>query len=156
MKRTTLSPKTTSHPTIAAAFAAALAPTGHVHPLLTADAVDQTRERADQLAADTARGHDEPPAGACPIYRDCTDTTPGHYDHQAHNLKVLDERDTSTVLDAGMVAMSGDDPHAIVYVGVAEFTTAEAVKAKTAELRRFLDQVDAMADRVFADDQGRA
>ena len=93
---------------------------------------------------------------ACPVYRDCSVTEPGHYDHSGHSLKAIDDTDGSTVLDAGMVALSGRDRHAIVYVRNAEFTDAASVRAKTAELRRFLDEVDAMADRVFADHEGRA
>lgn len=87
----------------------------------------------------------------CPVYRDCSMTEPGHYDHGGHDMEVLDERDGSTVLDAGMVALSGDEEHVIAYVGVAEYTDLDALKAKTQELRRFLDEVDAMAGRVFAD-----
>ncbi|MEU0219415.1 hypothetical protein ABZ281_31900 [Streptomyces sp. NPDC006265] len=121
---------------------AAVAPTGRTHPLL-----------AD---TDAPREHAEPHAGPCPTFRDCTVTEPGHTDHYAHDvLAVLDERNTSTVLDAGMVALSDDEPRAVVCIGVAEFTDAAAVHAKTAELRRMLDQVDAMADRVFADHEAR-
>jgi hypothetical protein len=95
-------------------------------------------------------------ASACPLYRDCAATGP-HYDHSSHDaLKVLDETGRETLLDAGMVANSGPDMHAIVYLRQAEFTDAVSVRAKTAELRSFLDQVDAMADRVFADHKGRA
>jgi len=115
-----------------AAMRAATQPTGHPHPLLT----EPTREH---------------PAGPCPVFRDCTIAEPGHFDHSAHDMKVLDERDSSTVLDAGMVALSGDEDHVIVYVGVAEYADLDALKAKTQELRRFLDEVDRMADRVFAD-----
>ncbi|WP_217553072.1 hypothetical protein [Streptomyces sp. GbtcB6] len=113
--------------------------------------------RAD---GDAAREHPTQPL-TCPMYRDCNDPTPGHYDHSGHGvLKVLDERDTSTVIDAGMVSLSTDDPHATVhatvYIGVAEYSDPAALKAKTQELRRFLDEVDALADRVFADHQARA
>ena len=113
------------------------------------------RERAEQ--ADEAREHSTP--GSCPVFRDCTEVEPGHYDHSAHHLKVTEDDGITPVLTAGMVALSGEvhaeDRHAIVYLRNAEFTDAASVRAKTAELRSFLDQVDAMADRVFADHQGR-
>lgn len=93
----------------------------------------------------------------CPVFRDCNDPKPGHFDHSGHDaVKVLDERNTSTVLDAGMVAHSGSDHHMIVYVGVAEFSDLDALKAKTQELRRFLDEVDELGERAFADHQARA
>lgn len=113
-----------------------------------------TPEQATAIAADiiarlTSTG--------CPVFRDCTETEPGHYDHSGHGLfKVLDEKGTCTVIDAGMVALSGSDHGAVVCLGIAEFEDVEALKAKTAELRTFLDQVDALADRVFADHEGRA
>ncbi|MEU8031937.1 hypothetical protein AB0C13_25375 [Streptomyces sp. NPDC049099] len=94
-------------------------------------------------------------AGGCPVFRDCTDTEPGHYDHCAHNLKVTEDDGVTPVLTAGMVALSGEDQAAIVYIHNAEFDDAASVHAKTAELRRFLDQVDAMAVRVFADHEAR-
>lgn len=55
----TTSKTTTGHPEIAARFAAALAPTGRQNPIIPATA-EQTRQRADQLAAETAREHTEP------------------------------------------------------------------------------------------------
>lgn len=94
-------------------------------------------------------------AGACPVFRDCTETEPGHYDHSAHNLKVTEDDGVTPVLTAGMVALSGEDQAAIVYIRNAEFEDAASVHAKTAELRRFLDEVDAMAGRVFADHEAR-
>lgn len=151
---------------------AALTRTGHA-PFVV-QAAEDTRERADQLAAE--RDTIEPsfaaefplvaaalaeqdgrdlPAGTCPVYRDCTATEPGHFDHHGHDLKVLDDTDDSTILDAGLVALSGDDQHAIVYLRNSEFTDAAAVWAKTAEIRRFLDQVDKLADRAFTDHQAR-
>ncbi|MFF7754375.1 hypothetical protein ACFZCP_35250 [Streptomyces sp. NPDC007971] len=124
------------------------------HQLKTIPALDTTPSgRALPYIPEPAREHPENAAapGACPVFRDCTMADPGHYDHSGHDLKVLDHTDGSTVLDAGMVALSGEDQAAIVYIHNAEFEDAAAVHAKTAELRRFLDQVDAMADRVFAD-----
>ncbi|MEV6833598.1 hypothetical protein AB0N17_03545 [Streptomyces sp. NPDC051133] len=93
--------------------------------------------------------------GACPVFRDCTETAPGHYDHCAHNRKVTEDDGTTPVLTAGMVALSGEDQAAIVYIRNAEFADAASVHAKTAELRRFLDEVDALAVRVFADHEAR-
>lgn len=94
----------------------------------------------------------------CPVFRDCNDPKPGHYDHSGHGaLKVLDERECSTVLDAGMVALTRDDgpPRATVYIGVGEFSDLASVLAKTAELRRFLDEVDELAMRTFNDHRAR-
>lgn len=118
--------------------------------------VDRTPSgRLPAVVAEAGREHTDQPAGPCPVFRDCNVPETGHFDHSAHDMKVLDERDSSTVLDAGMVALSGDEDHVIVYVGVAEYADLDALKAKTQELRRFLDEVDAMADRVFADHQAR-
>ncbi|GAB2922890.1 hypothetical protein [Streptomyces heilongjiangensis] len=179
---------------------AAIQPTGRPHPLLTADAAEQTAKAADQLAADTAREYRDDSIGLspdgvvtalpgavaaamqkalphrytpelaaefatemiarltgaktdCPVFADCTDTTPGHYDHYSHDIKVTGE-DGSTILDIGMVAVSGSEHHAIVYLRNEEFTTAAALRAKTAELRLLLDQADEMADRVLGVEAG--
>ncbi|MFJ1667337.1 hypothetical protein ACIOK4_13305 [Streptomyces bottropensis] len=113
-------------------------------------------ELADAIAAHAIATLTGVTAVPCPVFRDCADTTPGHYDHFTHDTKVLDDADGSTILDAGMVANSGSDRHVIVYLRNAEFTDPESVRAKTAEVRAFLDQVDALADRVFADHQSRA
>ncbi|TRO55897.1 hypothetical protein [Streptomyces sp. IB201691-2A2] len=91
---------------------------------------------------------------ACQLYRDCTETGP-HFDHFRHNLKVVGS-DEYPVLEAGMVALSGGDMQPIVYIHNEEFADAVSVRAKTSELRNLLDQVDEMADRVFADHQGRS
>ncbi|MGP4012082.1 hypothetical protein [Streptomyces sp. 4N124] len=91
---------------------------------------------------------------ACQLYRDCTETGP-HFDHCRHNLKVAGS-DEYPVLEAGMVALSGGDMRAIVYIRNEEFADAVSVRAKTTELRNLLDQVDEMADRVFADHEGRS
>lgn len=84
----------------------------------------------------------------------CAETGP-HYDHNSDSLKVARE-DGELILYAGVIANSGPDMHAIVYIGNEEYTGAPSVRARTAELRSFLDQVDAMADRVFADHKERA
>ncbi|TXJ80675.1 hypothetical protein E2C11_11035 [Streptomyces lavendulae] len=105
---------------------------------------------ANEMIARLSQRDDEPQT--CPMYRDCEDREPGHTDHYNHGLRVTGE-DGSTILDAGMVALSGSETAAIVYVRNEELTDATSVRAKTAELRGFLDQVDAMADRVFQDHQ---
>ncbi|MFC8433720.1 hypothetical protein [Streptomyces sp. NPDC057253] len=92
----------------------------------------------------------------CPIYRDCTETGP-HYDHSGFDLlKVMDETGRGTLIDAAMVVASGEESRATVCLGDAEFSDAASVRRKTAELRVFLDQVDELADRVFADHEGRS
>lgn len=113
--------------------------------------------RALPYIPEPGREHPENTAapGACPVFRDCTETEPGHYDHCAHDLKVTEDDGVTPVLTAGMVALSGSDHGAIVYLRNAEFEDAASVHAKTAELRRLLDQVDAMANRVFADHEAR-
>ncbi|KUN03947.1 hypothetical protein AQI95_21140 [Streptomyces yokosukanensis] len=115
-----------------------------------------SREVAERIAAGMIarlrqRYEDKP--SACQ-YRDCEDTEPGHYDHYNHRLRVTGE-DGSTILDAGMAALSGSEAGAVVYVRNEEFTDAAAVRAKTAEIRQLLDEADAMADRVFADHKAR-
>ncbi|MBE4790881.1 hypothetical protein [Streptomyces caniscabiei] len=114
-----------------------------------------TPDMADAIAAQTIANLTGVTSVPCPVYRDCADTTPGHFDHFTHDLKVVDDADGSTILDAGMVANSGSDRHVIVYLRNAEFTDPASVRAKTAEVRAFLDQVDELADRVFADQQTR-
>lgn len=94
-------------------------------------------------------------ASGCPVFRDCAETEAGHYDHHNHDLRVIDSADGNAILSAGMVALSGSDHAATVYLRNAEFDDAASVHAKTAEIRRMLDEVDAMADRVFADHQAR-
>jgi hypothetical protein len=115
-----------------------------------------TPDLADVIAAQTIANLTGVTSAPCPVFRDCTDTTPGHYDHHSGDVKVVDDADGSTILDAGMVANSGSDRHAIVYLRNAEFTDPASVRAKTAEVRAFLDRVDALAERVFADQQTRA
>lgn len=113
-------------------------------------------EVAERIAADMIarlRQQQDDKPSACQ-YRDCEDTEPGHHDHYFHGLRVTGE-DGSTILDAGMAALSGSESGAVVYVRNEEFTDAAAVHAKTAELRSFLDQVDALAVRVFADHEAR-
>ncbi|MGW6217864.1 hypothetical protein [Streptomyces sp. NPDC055109] len=90
---------------------------------------------------------------ACRLYRDCTENG-SHYDHSRHDLKVTGHSDTP-VLEAGMVALSGPDTRPIVYISNEEFSDASSTRAKTAALRSLLDQIDEMADRVFADHDGR-
>jgi phage tail protein X len=114
-----------------------------------------TPDLADAIAAQTIANLTGVTSAPCPAFRDCTDTTPGHFDHFTHDIKVLDDADGSTILDAGMVANSGSDRHVIVYLRNAEFTDPAKLREKTAEVREFLDQVDALADRVFADVQAR-
>jgi len=87
---------------------------------------------------------------ACPVYEDCTEAGPGHYDHFNHCLRVVGE-DGETILDAGMVHLSGEGAP-MVYLRNEEFTDAASAHAKTAEVRRLLDQVDAIADRVLGVD----
>ncbi|MGN7136432.1 hypothetical protein [Streptomyces pseudogriseolus] len=114
-----------------------LTPTGHL-PAIVAQAPKPAREQL---------------AGPCPVFRDCTDGTPGHFDH--FSRAEVTDTDGTPLLDIGMVALSGDDHNAVVFVRGAEFTDAASLKAKTAELRRLLDAADALADRVFTDHQAR-
>ncbi|UXY28556.1 hypothetical protein [Streptomyces sp. HUAS TT20] len=112
-----------------------------------------SQEVAERIAAEmiaSLRQSRQDTPSACPVYRDCEDRDPGHYDHYNHRLRVTGE-DGSTILDAGMAALSGDDTRPVVYLRNEDFADAAAAHAKTAELRQLLDQVDAMADRVFAD-----
>lgn len=113
-------------------------------------------ELAEAIAAQVIANLTGVTSTPCPVYRDCADTNPGHFDHFTHDIKVLDDSDGSTILDAGMVANSGSDRHVIVYLRNAEFTDPAKVREKTAEVRAFLDRVDELADRVFADHQARA
>ncbi|MFK0125579.1 hypothetical protein ACIQSP_19970 [Streptomyces nigra] len=165
----------------------ALQPTGHPHPLLadsqprehTAPTVDQladalpsavdaalrracpdqyTPEKAARIAATVVADLTAQPAGPCPVYRDCVDADPGHYDHYNHGIRVTADDDGATILDAGMAAFSGDsedERRPVVYLRNTDYHDAASVHATTAKLRALLDQVDAMADRVFADHGAR-
>lgn len=125
------------------------------HAMQTAIPHRYSPELAEAIAADILARLAGDTTLPCPVFRDCTDTAPGHYDHFTHDVKVVDDTDGSTILDAGMVANSGSDRHAIVYLRNAEFTDPAKLREKTAEVRAFLDQVDALADRVFADQHAR-
>ncbi|MDX2696843.1 hypothetical protein [Streptomyces ipomoeae] len=114
-----------------------------------------TPDLADAIAAQAIANLTGVTSVPCPVFRDCADTAPGHFDHFTHDVKVVDDSDGSTILDAGMVANSGSDRHVIVYLRNAEFTDPASVRAKTAEVRAFLDEVDDLADRVFSDHQAR-
>ncbi|MGJ5826025.1 hypothetical protein [Streptomyces ossamyceticus] len=80
----------------------------------------------------------------------CTDTEPGHFDHFNHEHSVTN-KDGEHILDVGFVQLSDGGPAAIYIGGMHhEDLRPEEVRAKTAELRRLLDQADEMADKVIA------
>jgi hypothetical protein len=92
----------------------------------------------------------ESTTASCPTYPGvCTETTPGHVDHSNHEHRVRDQRG-ETILDIGFVQASGGGP-AVIYVGGMHHQDLlpEEVRAKTAELRRLLDEADRMADRLM-------
>jgi hypothetical protein len=96
----------------------------------------------------------EPPAGPCPVFRDCIEAGP-HDHHFNHSLRTRSDGG-ELLLDAGMVAFSeGNDDRPVVYVGGEDFADAVSVHAATAKLRQLLDEVDRMADRVFVDHKAR-
>lgn len=123
-----------------AAMRAATQPTGHPHPLL----------------AEPAREHTDPPAGPCPVFRDCVEAGP-HDHHFNHNARVYSDGG-ELLLDAGMVAFDGegDDARPVIYMGGEDFADAASVHAATVKLRQLLDEVDRMASRVFSDHERRA
>ncbi|MGC9381588.1 hypothetical protein [Streptomyces sp. MH13] len=92
--------------------------------------------------------------GACQ-YRDCEDTTPGHYDHFAHNAPGLEVKDDNgpddVIIDAGMAACSGSDPAPVVYLRNFEANNMAELTAKVDEIRRMLDATLEFGARVFAD-----
>ncbi|MFH9038964.1 hypothetical protein ACH4FA_06310 [Streptomyces sp. NPDC017966] len=96
----------------------------------------------------------EQPTGTCPTYRDCVETGP-HDHHFNHNMRVHSE-DGELLLDAGMAAYEGDDDRPVIYLRGEDYNDAASVHAATAKLRQLLDEVDALADRVFTDHEGRA
>ncbi|MER7967967.1 hypothetical protein ABTX35_02950 [Streptomyces sp. NPDC096080] len=129
--------------------------------------IDTVQKQVDELrgahaaltalrAAHAARTEAAAPSERCPIYRDCDETGP-HYDHSSYGLlTVADETGHDSLIEAGMVALSGETTRATVCLGDAEFQSAAALRKKTAEMRAFLDQVDQLGDRVFTDQQGDA
>ncbi|WP_411091358.1 hypothetical protein [Streptomyces sp. 049-1] len=139
---------------IAEAVPTALARAGiNLDAATTAALIADTTNRL-AAAAETAREHGAT-THRCPVYRDCEASGP-HHDHYGHNLPGLEVSDTTgeTILDAGFAALSSDNPHErrpAVYLRGCDFDSADAVHAKTTELRHMLDRVDALADRVFAD-----
>jgi hypothetical protein len=89
----------------------------------------------------------------CPDYPGlCTETEPGHYDHHNHENAVT-AKNGDHILDIGFVQLSDGGP-ASVYIGGMhhEELHPDEVRAKTAELRRLLDQADEMADKLIAMD----
>lgn len=118
-------------------------------------AVDEAMQKAlphkytPELASQIAKDMDARLTGTkCPVYEDCTDTGAGHYDHFSR-FEVVDNADASTVIDAGMVANSGSDAGAIVYLQNAEFTDTAALRAKAGQVRDLLDRVERVGDRVL-------
>jgi hypothetical protein len=122
-------------------------------------AVDEAMRKTlpDQYAPELAAAIAQTMAGIltgalCPVWPGvCTDTTPGHYDHHNHEHQVTDKRG-ETLLDVGFVQLSDDEYGAsrpVVCIGGEDFAPEE-VRAKTAELRRLLDQADEMADKASA------
>lgn len=90
----------------------------------------------------------------CPVWPTvCTETTVGHYDHFNHDHKATDKRG-QTLLDVTFTQFSdedGDGPPRISLGGLtSEDYDPSEVRAATAEIRRLLDQADAMADQVTA------
>ncbi|MEU3546275.1 hypothetical protein [Streptomyces longwoodensis] len=121
-----------------------LTPTGHIPAAVAlAPALERTDQLAELLAAK--------PGAACPVYQDCTETGP-HDHHCNHSLRVRSD-DGEMLLDVGMCAEKPADGRPVVYIRGEDFRDAASVHAATAKLRALLDQVDAMADRVFADYQ---
>lgn len=110
------------------------------------------RKYTPELASQIAKDMIARLTGAkCPVYEDCTDTDPGHYDHFSR-FEVVDDADASTLIDAGMVANSGSDMGAIVYLQNSEFTDTTVLRAKTDKVRDLLDRVERMGDRVLGVD----
>ncbi|MGA5371408.1 hypothetical protein ACPCSD_10050 [Streptomyces griseoincarnatus] len=116
---------------------------------LTVEQAEHMAAVADQRAEDTAREHTEP-AGTCPVYRDCIETGP-HDQHFNHNLRVHSDGG-ELLADGGMVA---DEDGPVAYLHREDFHDAASLHAATAKVRQMLDQLDAMADRVFTDHQAR-
>jgi hypothetical protein len=86
----------------------------------------------------------------CPAWPGlCTDGTSGHLIHLDRH-KVTDKRG-ETLLDVAFLQFTDDvaDGPAVICIGAEDFDPSE-VRAKTAELRRLLDQADEMADKVLA------
>jgi hypothetical protein len=107
-----------------------------------------TPELADAIAADVVGMLT---GSICPVYPGvCTETEPGHYDHSNHDHRVRDKQG-ETILDVGFVQVSDGGP-AVIYIGglAHEDYAPQEVRAKTAEIRRLLDEADAMADKVMA------
>jgi hypothetical protein len=83
----------------------------------------------------------------CPVFPGvCTETAPGHVDHWNHDHETVDKRG-ERILDVGFVQVSDGAP-AVIYIGNEDYAPEE-VRAKTAEIRRLLDQADAMADQLL-------
>jgi hypothetical protein len=92
----------------------------------------------------------------CPVYPGlCTETEPGHHDHSNHENTVTN-KSGDHLLDVGFVQLSDGGP-AIVYIGgmSSEDYLPEEVRPATARLRQLLDEADAIADRLMAQ-QARA
>lgn len=87
----------------------------------------------------------------CPAWPGlCTDTSSGHLVHLNREHKVTDKRG-ETLLDVAFLQFTDDvaDGAPVICIGDVDFDPSE-VRAKTAEIRRLLDQADAMADKVTA------
>ncbi|MGV9281632.1 hypothetical protein [Streptomyces sp. NPDC003730] len=118
----------------------ALGANGHLPFVVRA--AEATAARAEQA---------EPQAGRCQ-YRDCEDTTPGHFDHFAHRVPGLEVKDgDDRLIEAGFAACSGSDPAPVVYLRNWEANNMAELTAKVDEIRRMLDATLEFGARVFAD-----
>ncbi|MFC8866386.1 hypothetical protein ACFUAC_01690 [Streptomyces sp. NPDC057148] len=128
-----------------------MAHTTHIAPLdrstnghlpFVVRAAEATAARAEQA---------EPQAGPC-RFRDCEDTTPGHFDHFAHSAPDLEVKDgDDRLIEAGFAACSGSDPAPVVYLRNWEANNMAELTAKVDEIRRMLDATLEFGARVFAD-----
>ncbi|GKQ37169.1 hypothetical protein [Streptomyces sp. A012304] len=90
----------------------------------------------------------------CPVWPGlCVETEPGHYDHHNHRNFVTDKRG-ERMLDIGFIQFSDEEGAAppkicISGMGSEDYDPSE-VREKTAEIRRMLDEADAIADRIIA------
>jgi hypothetical protein len=85
----------------------------------------------------------------CPAFPGlCTETAPGHDDHSNHQHAVTTS-DGSRLLDIGFINLS-DGSGPLIYLSGAstEDLHPGQVRARTAELRRLLDEADAIADTI--------
>lgn len=142
MKRTTLSRKITTAPAIAAA---ALAPAGYPHPLLTDTAREHTGETIYEVVARERAERDAGrPGHPCTDFPGCEEVDT-HDDHSTPEFAIRSYDKTREPLVWACVGHLSDSQPCVGFNG--DDLTPDQAREKAGELRKLADAMEIMADR---------